>query len=173
MGEVYRGYDSRLDRSVAIKVLQPHLIGNEEARLRFEREARAIAAICHPNILAIHDIGSTDNIDFAVMEFLEGETLRDRMIRSTIPWPKAVDIVACVADGLAAAHAKGIIHRDIKPENIFLSADGWVKILDFGIAYLLSTVGAERQTDIKLTHGNVVGTTRYMSPKQLRGLSVD
>ncbi len=134
MGEVYRAKDSRLDRDVAIKVL-PTQFAQDGARLaRFERAAKAVAALSHPNILAIHDYGTEQGQTLAVMELLEGETLRGRIAHGAIPWRKAVEIAVAVADGLAAAHAKGIVHRDLKPENIFLTAAGLVKVLDFGLA---------------------------------------
>ena len=140
MGDVYRARDSRLERDVAVKVLPERFIRDSEARMRFEREAKAIAALTHPNILAIHDYGTTDTTAFSVTELLEGLTLRQRMIQGQLPWRRAVEIAAEIADGLAAAHAKGIIHRDLKPENLFVArsrrsgAQATVKILDFGIA---------------------------------------
>ncbi|HUR83572.1 MAG TPA: serine/threonine-protein kinase, partial [Thermoanaerobaculia bacterium] len=137
MGDVYRARDTRLDRDVAIKVLPERVARDAEARMRFEREAKAVAALTHPNILAIHDYGSEDGAAFSVTELLEGETLRKRINNGAIPWRRAAEIGAAIADGLAAAHAKGIIHRDLKPENIFLTTDGRVKILDFGIAQLV------------------------------------
>ena len=134
MGEVYRARDSRLGREVAVKVL-PELFANDPDRLaRFEREARAVAALSHPNILAIHDYGTHDGITYAVMELLEGETLRGRLDKGPLPWREAVEVGAAIAEGLAAAHAKGIVHRDLKPENLFLTTDGRVKILDFARA---------------------------------------
>jgi serine/threonine protein kinase len=133
MGEVYRAKDTRLDRDVAIKVLPECLANDADALARFEREAKAVAALSHPNILAIHDVGHVHGISFVVTELLEGETLRERLRRSAIPWRKAVEQVIAIADGLSAAHAKGVIHRDLKPENIFLTTAGHVKILDFGL----------------------------------------
>jgi serine/threonine protein kinase len=135
MGDVYRATDSVLDRVVAVKVLPTHLSNQLELRLRFEREAKAVAALSHPNILAIHDFGFDSGLYFAVMEYLDGETLRQRLMGSVpLTWTEAITIGGRIADGLAAAHAKGIIHRDLKPENLFLTADGQVKILDFGLA---------------------------------------
>jgi serine/threonine protein kinase len=134
MGEVYRAQDVRLDREVAIKVLPEHLAQDPVALARFEREAKAVAALSHPNILAIHDVGLQEGIRYAVMELLEGENLRERLGRSVLSWRETVEIGAAIADGLAAAHAKDIIHRDLKPENVFLTNDGRVKILDFGLA---------------------------------------
>src|SRR5437667_7448464 len=121
MGEVYRAKDARLDRDVAIKVLPTQFARDESRLARFEREAKAVAALSHPNILAIHDYGTDQGQTFAVMELLEGETLRRRVARGAIPWRRAVEIAVAIADGLAAAHAKGIIHRNLKPENVFLT----------------------------------------------------
>ena len=134
MGEVYRAKDTRLGREVAVKIVSGHLATDREALARFEREAKAVAALSHPNILAIHDFGTEQSVSYAVMELLEGEDLRACLARSALEWRKAVEIGITVAEGLAAAHAKQIIHRDLKPVNIFLTADGQVKILDFGIA---------------------------------------
>ena len=134
MGEVYRARDLRLDRDVAIKVLPEQFAKDADALLRFEREAKAVAALSHSNILAIHDIGDVKGVHFAVMELLEGQTIRERLRQSAIPWRKAGEIGLAVAEALAVAHAKGIIHRDVKPENIFLTSDGRVKVLDFGLA---------------------------------------
>ena len=126
MGEVYRARDTRLDRTVAIKILSPELASSAELKQRFEREAKAVAALSHPNILAIHDFGDENGVAFAVTEFLEGETLRGRLMRAALPWRKGVEIGAAIAEGLAAAHSKGITHRDLKPENVFLTPDGRV-----------------------------------------------
>src|SRR5437899_2092664 len=133
MGEVYRARDTRLGREVAVKVIPEPLACNADRQARFEREARAVAALSHPNILAIHDYGTQGGVTYAVMELLEGETLRERLTTGPLPWREAVEIGAAIADGLAAAHTKGIIHRDLKPENLFLTTDGRVKILDFGM----------------------------------------
>src|SRR4051794_33980097 len=134
MGEVYRAHDTRLRRGVAIKILPERLASDPSALARFDREARAVAALSHPNVLAIHDLGQEGGTAFAVMELLEGESLDRLIMRETIPWRRAVEIGAAVAEGLAAAHAKGIIHRDLKPANVFVTNDGHVKILDFGLA---------------------------------------
>ena len=136
MGEVYRARDVRLERPVAIKVLREHLAHDRDALQRFEREAKAVAALSHPNILAIHDFGSDGGIAYAVTELLEGETLRERLRGAAFPWPRAVRIADALAEGLAAAHSKGVIHRDLKPDNIFLLSEGGVKILDFGLAHV-------------------------------------
>ncbi|HVG23454.1 MAG TPA: serine/threonine-protein kinase, partial [Thermoanaerobaculia bacterium] len=177
MGDVYRARDTRLERDVAVKVLPERVARDAEARMRFEREAKAVAALTHPNILAIHDYGSEGGSAFSVTELLEGETLRRRINAGAMPWRKAAEIGAAIADGLAAAHAKGIIHRDLKPENIFLTTDGRVKILDFGIAQLVrADPPPPSDTDptalptapMKTDPGSVIGTAGYMAPEQLR-----
>ncbi|MFQ5463175.1 MAG: tetratricopeptide repeat protein [Phycisphaerae bacterium] len=230
MGEVYRARDTRLDREVAVKVLPEQLAKDGDALRRFEREAKAVAALSHPNILAIHDVGidpaasslATDpaaspsseeehppaspltdgehpaadgeqppasplakggqrGVSYVVMELLEGETLRERVRRSAIPWRKAVEYGVAIADGLAAAHAKGIVHRDLKPENIFLTKDGVVKILDFGLARVGAAVRdtpREAQADtptmtLDTRPGTVLGTVNYMSPEQISGRVTD
>jgi eukaryotic-like serine/threonine-protein kinase len=179
MGEVYRAKDPRLGREVAVKVVAGHQVGGESARKRFEIEARAIAALSHPNILAVHDVGTEGEVAYVVTELLEGESLRSRLDRGLLPARKVSEIGAAVADGLAAAHAKGVVHRDLKPDNLFLSSDGRVKILDFGLALLTQPPGpatgasnaptATHQTD----PGTILGTLAYMSPEQVRGESVD
>ncbi len=177
MGEVYRARDARLGREVAIKVLPERLVGDREHRARFEREARAVAAVSHPNILAIHDFGEQDGLFYAVTELLEGETLRQRIVRERLAWRRAVEIAMAVAEGLAAAHSRGIVHRDIKPENVFLTSDGLVKILDFGLARP-PVVGSEDQTSTptesaQTAAGTVLGTLGYMSPEQVGGEPAD
>lgn len=180
MGDVYRARDTRLDRHVAVKVLPERGAHDAEARMRFEREAKAVAALSHSNILAIHDYGTADGAAYSVTELLEGQTLRHRITEGPVPWRKAVEIGAAIADGLAAAHAKGIIHRDLKPENIFLTGDGRVKILDFGIAQL-NAPPREEDVDpalavtapLKTDPHAVIGTAGYMAPEQLRGERVD
>ncbi len=177
MGEVYRARDLRLDREVAVKVVAGQLAQDPERLARFEREARAVAALAHPNILTLYDVGREQGIPFAVTELLEGVTLRARLAGAPVPWREAVETGAAVAEGLAAAHAKGIVHRDIKPENLFRTADGRVKILDFGLARLTGPAGTEPETaPYPAAHtdpGTVVGTVGYMSPEQLRGLPAD
>ena len=172
MGEVYRAKDSRLGRDVAIKVLPEQLAKNPQALARFEREARAVAALSHPNILAIHDFGTDQGITYAVTELLEGETLRKRLAGSAFSWRKAVEAGVAIAEGLSAAHSKGIIHRDVKPENIFLTSDGRVKILDFGIARWTPFTECETSAPTETEPGTVKGTLGYMSPEQIRGVQV-
>ena len=152
MGEVYRARDPRLDRDVAIKVLPEHLALDSQALARFEREAKALAALSHPNIMAIHDFGADQGLSFAVMELLEGETLRGRFQRAGMEWRQAVEMGIAIADGLAAAHSKGVVHRDLKPENLFLTSDGRVKILDFGLARRTSAPIPERADETAVTH---------------------
>jgi serine/threonine-protein kinase len=177
MGEVYRARDTRLGREVAVKVLPEAFAGNPDRQARFEREARAVAALSHPNILAIHDYGAQGSVTYAVMELLEGETLRSRLSKGPLPWREAVEIGAAIADGLAAAHAKGIIHRDLKPENLFLTADSRVKILDFGLARIDGPLDPQGETGPYVpsptSSGVVMGTAGYMSPEQVRGQPVD
>jgi serine/threonine protein kinase/tetratricopeptide (TPR) repeat protein len=178
MGEVYRALDTRLDREVAVKILPARLADNPEAMRRFEREAKAVAALSHPNILSIHDFGNEQGVCYAVMELLEGETLRSRLLSGALPLRKAVGIGVEIAEGLSAAHAKGITHRDLKPENIFLTSDGRTKILDFGLARVNSANSAENissaPTVPRLTEpGLVMGTPGYMSPEHVRGAEVE
>jgi len=175
MGEVYRARDSRLGRDVALKVLPSHLAEDAEMRARFEHEARAVAAISHPNIMAIHDLTVVDGQPIAVVELLEGESLRTRLSRGPVPWREAAQLASLIADGLAAAHAKGIIHRDLKPENIFITDGSRPKILDFGLARTepaLATVAAA-PTVLATEPGRVMGTVGYMAPEQIRGEKVD
>jgi eukaryotic-like serine/threonine-protein kinase len=178
MGEVYRARDTRLGRDVAIKVLPERLAEDSEALARFEREARAIAALSHPNILGIFDFGREGSAVFAVMELLEGSTLRDRLDAGALPFRKCVDYGAQIAEGLAAAHDKGIVHRDLKPENVFVTPEGRVKILDFGLAKSVSVAGIGPDTQSPTLGqatdpGTVLGTVGYMSPEQVRGRSSD
>ena len=176
MGEVYRARDPRLDRDVAVKTIAPNLAGDADALARFQREARAIAALSHPNILAIYDIGSHDGVWYLVTELLQGETLGRRLTRGRLPWKKAVEFAALVADGLAAAHAHGVVHRDLKPENIFVTADDRIKILDFGLAKQASADegSADAVTRSSPTEpGSILGTIGYMSPEQVQGLVPD
>jgi tetratricopeptide (TPR) repeat protein len=179
MGEVYRARDSRLGREVAVKVLPEGLAADREALARFEREARAVAALSHPHLLALHDVGRERGVSFAVMELLDGETLREGLRHGALPTRKAVGYAVQIAQGLAAAHAKGIVHRDLKPENIFLTKEGSLKILDFGLAKVTEPVAPLTNATSVLTAaagtevGVVLGTAGYMSPEQVRGRAVD
>jgi serine/threonine protein kinase len=170
MGVVYRARDRRLGREVAIKVLPDKLAENREALARLEREAQAVAALSHPNIVAIFDMGTEGGISYLVTELLEGETLRARLAHGPLPWHLAAEIAAALAEGLAVAHARGIVHRDLKPTNVFLTRDGRVRILDFGLA-LVSRAGENTVTELT-QEGAVVGTVGYMSPEQIRAEAV-
>jgi TolB-like protein/tetratricopeptide (TPR) repeat protein len=177
MGEVYRARDTRLGRDVAIKVLPAQFASEPDRLRRFEQEARAIAALSHPNILALYDVGTHEGSPFIVSELLEGETLRERLKSGGLTVRKAVETSVQIAQGLAAAHEKGIVHRDLKPANVFVTKDGHVKILDFGIAKLTrpdpgpqgTTLTPEPSTET----GALMGTVGYMSPEQVRGLPAD
>jgi eukaryotic-like serine/threonine-protein kinase len=177
MGEVFRARDTRLKREVAVKVL-PQATSLDPDRLRrFEQEALATAALNHPNILAVFDIGTNEGSPYVVSELLEGETLRERLRSGSIAVRKTLDYALQIAHGLAAAHEKGIVHRDLKPENLFLTKDGRVKILDFGLAKLTQPESGDHTALATLTHvtevGTVLGTAGYMSPEQVRGVAVD
>ena len=173
MGEVYRAHDERLDRDVAVKVLHKDVAQDAERLARFEREAKAVAKLAHPNILEIWDFGTNEGVTYAVTELLEGQNLRQSTPESGMPWQKVVEMGAAIADGLAAAHGKGIVHRDLKPENVFITSDGRVKILDFGLAQVKEPVEEEAETatltPADTVAGTVLGTMGYMSPEQLRG----
>ena len=179
MGEVYRARDPRLDRDVAIKTLSASFGTDDERLKRFEREARAVASLNHPNVLAVYDVGTYEGVPYLVSELLDGETLRGRISAGGLTARKAVEYATQIADGLAAAHAKGVIHRDLKPENLFITREGHVKILDFGLAKLIQREPASRDvaagpTASLLTEvGSVVGTVAYMSPEQLQGSVLD
>src|SRR5438067_8730157 len=176
MGEVYRARDTRLGRDVAIKIL-PESFARESDRLhRFEQEARAVAALNHPNILAIFDTGQNDGSPFLVSELLEGETLRTVLDRGAMAPRKTIDYGVQIAQGLAAAHEKGIVHRDVKPENIFVTRDARIKILDFGLAKQAQMAAAADGATLTSSHtaaGLVLGTAGYMSPEQVRGEPAD
>src|SRR5450432_806863 len=177
MGEVYQARDTRLNRDVAVKILPAAFSRDPERMWRFQQEAQAIAALNHPNILAIHDFGEHDGSPYIVTEFLEGETLRQRLGAGALPVRKASEYAEQIARGIAAAHEKGIVHRDLKPENIFVTRDGRVKILDFGLAKLVRQEGsltADAATLASQTEpGVVMGTIGYMSPEQVKGLAAD
>ncbi len=179
MGEVYRARDAKLDRDVAVKVLPSQLTSNADALARFEREAKAVAALSHPNILSIFDFGTHDGVSYAVTELLEGETVRGKLDGSTVTQKQAVDWALQIAKGLSAAHGKGVVHRDLKPDNVFVTNDGHVKILDFGLAKRVDAAPGEQTSAPTGTGGGhtepgtVMGTMGYMSPEQVRGLPVD
>jgi serine/threonine protein kinase/tetratricopeptide (TPR) repeat protein len=178
MGEVYRARHSKLDRDVAVKVLPQSVAADPDTLARFEREAKAVAALSHPNILSIFDFGTQDGIAYAVMELLEGETLRGKLDAGPIPQKEAVDYALQVAKGLSTAHERGIVHRDLKPENVFVTRHGLLKILDFGLAKKVEPVAPGKETSAPTGSGHtepgvVMGTAGYMSPEQVKGLQVD
>jgi len=195
MGEVYKARDRKLGREIAVKVLPDRLASDAEAMARFEREAMAVAAVSHPNILSIFDFGQEGGIFFAVTELLEGETLREKLTAGPLPARRAADYATQIAEGLAAAHARGVVHRDLKPENLFVTTDGYLKILDFGLAKRRSLDATEREQAAASEHpmagndrsslstvvgnldltepGVILGTVGYMSPEQARGQSAD
>src|SRR5499433_2981937 len=178
MGEVYQGRYTQLGRDVAVKVLPTTVSTDPERLRRFEQEACAASALNHPNILIVHDIGAHDGTTYVVSELLEGETLRKRIGGTALGQRRTIDYALQIANGLAAAHDKGIIHRDLKPDNIFVTNDGRIKILDFGLAKLTQPDGNQSQTDVPTRRVNtdpgvVMGTVGYMSPEQLKGRPVD
>jgi eukaryotic-like serine/threonine-protein kinase len=178
MGEVYRARDETLGRDVAVKVLPGALASDSERLRRFEQEAKAAAALSHPNILVVYRFGTTEaGIPYLITELLQGQTLRERLQAGPVPVRKTVEYASQIARGLAAAHDRGITHRDIKPENLFVTRDGLVKILDFGLAKLTRPETAESASTVaSFNHtesGIVLGTAGYMSPEQVRGLPAD
>ena len=175
MGEVYRALDTRLQRTVAIKVLPAHLSSNPELHARFAQEAKSISGLQHPNICVVHDIGSQDGIDFMVMEYVAGQTL-DKLIPSGgMATDQAIKYAIQIADALARAHTAGIVHRDLKPANIMVDESGLVKVLDFGLAKLADSASATSGEDATMatTPGMIVGTMAYMSPEQAEGKPID
>src|SRR5258708_20912018 len=180
MGEVYRARDTRLDRVVAIKILPDHLASRAEVRERFEREARTIASLNHPHICTLHDIGQQDGIDYLVMEYLEGETLAQRLLKGSLPVQQVLQYAIEISDALDKAHRKGVTHRDLKPGNIMLTKSG-AKLLDFGLAKLRQDAApanaqlSELPTanDPLTAQGMIVGTLQYMAPEQLERKDVD
>ena len=175
MGEVYRARDEKLKREVAVKVLPEFVSAQPDARTRFEREAQILAALSHPHILAIYDFGEAEGVTYAVTELLEGEPLSETLSRGALPAGKAVAYARQIARGLAAAHSKGVIHRDVKPQNLFVTSDGRIKILDFGLARLVEPILFDQDVtqQPQTTVGMLMGTVGYMSPEQVRGLTVD
>ena len=175
MGEVYRARDTRLGREVAIKVLPEQIVGGADARERFEREARAASSLSHPNIITVYDVGGSSGADWVAMELIEGSSLRDVMGSSRVPTSRMLEIGRQISDGLARAHAAGIVHRDLKPENVMITKDGFVKILDFGLAKLtLSDPSETNAPTVPATEpGTVMGTVGYMSPEQAAARTVD
>ncbi len=174
MGVVWRAHDSRLGRDVALKILPPHLAQHPSALVRFEREARGLASLSHPGIVSIFDLGEEGGLRYIVTELLSGQTLRQALRQGAMPWRRAAEIGATIAEALAAAHAKGIIHRDLKPENVFITSEGRVKILDFGLAKEMALSSGDATTMEHHTEpGTVMGTLGYVSPEQLRGQEAD
>jgi serine/threonine protein kinase len=179
MGEVYLAQDTRLDRKVALKLLSAEFIKDAERILRFTQEARAASALNHPNIITIYDIGESGDVPYIATEFIDGQTLRQRISGGPLPLPEALDIAIQAASALAAAHEAGIIHRDIKPENIMIRSDGYVKVVDFGLAKLIERRAKPEDSGTVMmgpavtSYGTVMGTAQYMSPEQARGQAVD
>jgi serine/threonine protein kinase len=171
MGEVYRARDEALGRDVAVKVLPPGYSRDRDRLRRFEREARTLAMLDHPNVVAVYDVGTHDGSPYIVSELPEGATLRERLGAGPLAPREAIELARQVACGLAAAHARGIVHRDLKPENVFLTHDGHAKILDFGVAKLV--VPDELMASLRTASGVVLGTAAYMSPEQAQGKAVD
>ena len=183
MGEVYRARDTRLERIVAVKILPSHLSEDPEAKQRFDREARTISSLNHPNICTLHDVGHQDGIDYLVMEYLEGQTLADRLGKGPLPIEQVLKYGAEICDGLEKAHRSGVVHRDLKPGNIMLTKTG-AKLMDFGLAKAsLASASAASGLSATLTtppgsqpltaQGSVVGTFQYMSPEQVEGKEAD
>ena len=180
MGEVYRARDTRLGREVAVKVLLPEVSGDDSRRRRFEQEARSASALNHPNIVTVYDVGSVDSTIYLAMELVEGRTLREMLADGALPSRKLLDVAVQVAEGLAKAHDAGLVHRDLKPENLIVSKDGFVKILDFGLAKLTELTSSDSGSALQTmagapgtVPGTVMGTVGYMSPEQASGRDVD
>src|SRR5215471_453912 len=181
MGAVYKAYDKKLDRVIALKLLPPEYVSQADRRRRFFQEARAASALNHPHILTIYEVGEDGGKPYIAMEYVEGETLRQRIKKRALSLKDAVDIAIQITDGLARAHEVGIIHRDLKPENLMIRTDGYAKILDFGLAKLAAqreralTADSEQKTLIRVDteSGTLLGTVNYMSPEQLLGQRVD
>src|SRR6266852_2896659 len=178
MGEVYRARDTRLDRTVAIKILPEHLSSNSQSRERFEREAKAISSLSHPHICPLYDVGQQDGIEYLVMEFLQGETLAHRLKKGPLPPDQVLQYAVQITDALDTAHRHGVIHRDLKPGNIMLTKTG-AKLLDFGLAKVRAAEAAAgvtalpTQTTPLTGEGTILGTLQYMAPEQLEGAEAD
>jgi len=176
MGEVYLGRDTRLERTVAIKVMPPQFAERDDMRQRFEREARSVSALQHPNVCALYDVGNQDGVAYLVMEYLEGEPLDRRIAKGPLPIPESLQIAIQIASALDAAHRKGIVHRDLKPANVVLTRSG-AKLLDFGLAKSLATAPLGESdatvTQNLTTVGSIVGTISYMAPERLEGKEGD
>jgi eukaryotic-like serine/threonine-protein kinase len=183
MGEVYRARDTRLDRTVAVKILPAHLSSNPEAKQRFEREARAVSSLNHPHICTLYDVGHQDGTDYLVMEFLEGETLAERLRRGPLPLQQVLKYGIEIGQGLERAHRTGVVHRDLKPGNIMLTKSG-AKLMDFGLAKATppiapssSGLSMTQSTPVDAhpltTQGTIVGTFQYMAPEQIEGKEAD
>src|SRR5215831_11014309 len=181
MGEVYRARDTRLQREVAVKVLPSHLSASAEVRQRFEREAKTISQLSHPHICALHDVGSQDGVEYLVMEYLQGETLSDRLAKGALPLEQTLRYGTEIADALDKAHRQGIVHRDLKPSNVMITKTG-VKLLDFGLAKAMAPAASKgsltslptQQRVSNLTQeGTILGTFQYMAPEQLEGKEAD
>ena len=181
MGEVYRATDTRLDRTVAIKVLPEHLASDPQRRERFEREARAVSSLNHPHICTLHDVGEQDGIHYLVMEYVEGDTLQQRLEKGRLPLDQALEYAIQIADALDKAHRQGVVHRDLKPGNIMLTKSG-TKLLDFGLAKLkgdaaevspLSRMPTQDASAPLTAEGTILGTLQYMAPEQLEGKEAD
>src|SRR4051812_27524531 len=181
MGAVYKAYDEKLHRVVALKVLPPEAISQEDRRRRFLQEARAASALNHPHILTVYEVGEDDGKPYIAMEFIEGETLRQKIRERGLQLKEAIEIALQIAEGLNRAHEFGIVHRDLKPENLMIRSDGYAKILDFGLAKLVQkrekalAADSEQKTLIRVDtqSGTVLGTVNYMAPEQLLGQRVD
>src|SRR5260221_8867195 len=180
MGEVYKAKDTRLERTVAVKVLPQHLSENSDVRQRFEREAKTISSLSHPHICALYDVGNQDGVEYLVMEYLEGETLADRLGRGALPSEQVLRFGIEIADALDKAHRQGIVHRDLKPGNVMLTKSG-VKLLDFGLAKVVAPVSSTSGFSVLATQGapnltqegTILGTFQYMAPEQLEGREAD
>jgi serine/threonine protein kinase len=171
MGIVYRAYDQHLDREVAIKVLAPGTLKDRNARKRFREEARALSKLNHRNIATVHDFDTDEVFDYLVMEYVPGQKLRDRISEGPLPEAEIIRLATQLANGLEAAHSRGLVHRDLKPENVRLNLEGELKILDFGLAKLVQSTSDSRTTESDISA--IAGTLAYMSPEQLRGGVVD